>query len=75
MSEPNACRPPAQDVTAQDRATQVATDVVLVVVQSLRGWLHGGAVRPVYRQIEARLLDEFEDIAHQARGERGPPTD
>jgi hypothetical protein len=68
-------RPPAQDVTAQDRATQVAIGVIRVVTESLRDWVHGDlrVPRPVRREIET-LLHEFEDAACQARGERVPPT-
>jgi hypothetical protein len=39
-------------------------------------WSHSDTrtVRPVRREIEAMLRDEFEDVAHQVRGERDPPT-
>jgi uncharacterized protein (UPF0147 family) len=67
-------RPPAQGVTAQDRATQVATDVIRVITGSLREWVHEDlrVPRPVRREIEA-MLREFEDHACQARG-GDPPT-
>jgi hypothetical protein len=61
-------------VTAQDRATQVATDVIRVVTGSLRDWVHDDlrVPRPVRREIEA-MLREFEDRACQAHG-GDPPT-
>lgn len=68
-------RPPAQDVTAQERATQVATDVIRVITESLREWVHEDlrVPRPVRREIEA-MLSDFEAAACQARnGDR--PTD
>ena len=66
-------RPFAQDVTAQDRATQVAADVIRVVTESLRDWVHDDlrVPRPVRREIEA-MLREFEDAACQARGGDSP---
>jgi hypothetical protein len=55
----------------QDRATRVATDVIRVVAESLREWVHEDlrVPRPVRREVEA-LLREFEDHVCQAHGER-----
>ena len=68
-------RPPAQDVTAQDRATQVATDVIHVVTESLREWVHENlrVPRPARYEIEA-LLREFENATCRVRSD-DPPTD
>jgi hypothetical protein len=59
---------------AQDRATQVATDVIRVVTESLREWIHEDLCvpRPVRREIEA-LLREFENATCRARS-GDPPT-
>jgi hypothetical protein len=67
----NGGRPPAQDVAAQDRATQVALDVIRVITGSLREWVHEDlhVPRPVRREIEA-MLREFEDHACQGHSER-----
>jgi hypothetical protein len=60
-----------------DRATVVTTGILLVVTESLRHWVHGDTcdLRAARREVEARLRDEFADVAHQVRGERDPPID
>ena len=73
MSEHNFDRAFTQ--ATRDRATQVATDVIRVITESLREWVHEDlrVPRPVRREVEA-ILREFEDAACQARnGDR--PTD
>jgi uncharacterized protein (UPF0147 family) len=52
----------------------VATDVIRVVTESLREWVHEDlrVPRPVRREIEA-MLREFEGAACQAHG-GDPPT-
>ena len=73
MSEHNFGRAAAQ--ATKDRATQVATDVIRVVTESLREWVHEDlrVPRPVRHEVEA-ILREFEDAACQARN-GDPPTD
>jgi uncharacterized protein (UPF0147 family) len=72
MSQHSSDRAAAQ--ANHDRAAQVATDVIRVVTESLREWVHEDlrVPRPVRREIEA-MLREFEGAACQAHG-GDPPT-
>ena len=59
----------------RDRAAQAAVDVIRVITESLREWVHDDlrVPRQVRREVEA-ILREFEDATCQARnGDR--PTD
>lgn len=50
----------------KDRAAIVGTAITKVIV---------AAVTAACAEVETILREEFEDVAHQTRGERDPPTD
>jgi hypothetical protein len=64
MAEHNFGRSVAQ--ATKDRAAGVATDIILVVTESLRDWLHGDTrtLKSARPEIEA-LLREFEGAVRQ----------
>ena len=74
MPEHNFGRSAAQ--ATKDRAAGVATDIILVITESLRDWLHGDprTLKSARPEIEA-LLREFEGAVRQTCNEHAPPTD
>jgi hypothetical protein len=68
MPEHNFGRSVAQ--ATKDRAAGVATDIILVVTESLRDWLHGDT-----RTLKSARPPEFEGAVRQTCNEHTPPTD
>jgi len=56
----------------RDRAAVVAITIISIIVDALRGWLHGepADLAGVRTQIESLLRDEFADIKREVAGER-----
>jgi hypothetical protein len=72
MSEHNFGRTVTQ--ANHDRAAQVATAVIQIVVVHLCEMIRDKFPRDFRDEIEGALRDAFADIARQVRSERDPPT-
>ena len=62
---------PSPRSQARDRAAVVTTTILATVVDALREWVRGSVnVTDLRAQVEDVLRAEFDDLAHQVRGER-----